>query len=312
MKIEWVTGKFEEFIADVAIKIGSSDPAVSIPVGSSFLFDGTTITFSGASYSGRGLRGAYEFNWYHKADSRPVSSPKSYRGARDVALSKAGALDLSQGPPKIIRHGSLAVHADEVDTVMRVDDRKSERTSSNQSVELGSKIDSRTPQVVTSATRARKFPIRHENADHEEDHGESMESRGGGNPGNATTDLRVVLDAIQSLNSRINDISTRVDSMKRESESGPQKGIDQSEPDIFDSPEEDMTDEIDPKVSKAISLMPTFPRDFSFSGKLKDRVDRVSAVYKSLPKSKKAEFISVIYLLEDQTARKALSKLFPV
>lgn len=323
MTITWQAGKYIEFVADVPLKIGSSDPAVSIPIGSVFLFDGTTLTFSGVNYPGRGLRNALNLGWYHPAEGEAVISPQSYRQDRAVAIAKAGALDLSHGAPIVVRQPRLAVYADEVDTVMRVEDRK-EKTEKNQSVQLGAKVDARSPQVVTSSTldRARKFPVKVE-GDHR---GHDLAPA----PTSSQDDmLSTILGAVQNLNKRIDTISNRVDTITSGTNSHYEEAprpeftkrtvkpkVEEPELDeefqFSDGDEgEEAQCEMDPKVAKAISIMPSFPKDFSFSGKVKDRVDRVSAVYKSLPKSKKAEFISTVYLLEDMTARKALSKLFP-
>lgn len=321
MTITWQAGKYIEFVADVPLKIGSSDPAVSIPIGSVFLFDGTTLTFSGVSYPGRGLRNALNLGWYHPAEGEAVISPQSYRQDRAVAIAKAGALDLSHGAPIVVRQPRLAVYADEVDTVMRVEDRK-EKTEKNQSVQLGAKVDARSPQVVTSSTldRARKFPVKVE-GDHR---GHDLAPA----PTSSQDDmLSTILGAVQNLNKRIDTISNRVDTITSGTNSHFEEALRSKytevqakakveEPELdeeFQSSDEDeeAQHEMDPKVVKAISIMPSFPKDFSFSGNVRDRVDRVGVFYKSLPKSKKTEFIATVYLLENAVARKALSKLFP-
>lgn len=159
--IKWQTNNFISFEATVPIKIGASDPAVSIPEGASFLFDGTTVRFNGSEYSAYGLRSAYLNNWFHLSDEDAVPAPVNATFDRPVALAKSGTLDMSHGAVPVKRKNKIDVIEAETDTIMRVKERTSEATSKTSSLNI--ETNNSKPKVVTARSlqneRSDRFPV---------------------------------------------------------------------------------------------------------------------------------------------------------
>lgn len=120
MEIKWERGKYIKFIAHMKIRVGGVNP-VAILKDDEFEYDGSVLKYAGAEYQSQGTRGACEKEWATRAGGSR-SAIENFSPSRNIASATSVNRDLS----RVQRNSSQALQTSTLDeqTVLDVSDRR--------------------------------------------------------------------------------------------------------------------------------------------------------------------------------------------
>lgn len=331
MSIKWQRGKYLKFFAKMKIRIGGKDNTVDkIEQGDEFEYDGSILKYAGAEVSSTGLRGAIDGGWasLKEDDEDPV---EAFVPSRNIAKATTVNRDLSR-----VQRGGVTMDTDSLDeeTVLEVSDRgKMEKASGGNSPKVLTKSDNRRGMsmgvseadsqegVTIGRVRSSAKVI----ADVAANPGlaSSIENRGLGKPilakGKTVQTEGITMKVSVSDMDRGQVVGGEDDGTVvgkvRHTKKASTEGIEVKDTSniragsIADEASKPRKVKIDTKVSPKIRMArridPNFPVDWSFKGRLSDRLAAAKS-HGITP-----EFLEALYAAEGDQFRKLLEKTFP-
>lgn len=328
MDIKWQRGKFIKFFAKIPIRVGGKDSVDKIDAGDEFEYDGSILKFAGAEMPTSSIRGVIAKDWASltEDDDSPVDA---FVATRDVAKSVSINKDLN----RVQRGGLTRVSAEEIDeeTILTIDDRgRMENAKMNDS-----------PRILTRDDNRRKIGIRPSISDTQEgvtvgrvrsaakvvvdvsknpETAGVIENRVLGKPvlkgnivnaegmsirmstGSASSSIGSAEDGVivgkvrKSTPVSTGGIEVKDTSRVRaasivEEAAKPRRAV--------------INTKLPPRIRIARMIDPDFPSDWSFSGKLADRLASVKE------HGVTSEFLEALYAAEGDQMRRALEKAYP-
>jgi len=333
MDIKWQRGKFIKFFAKMKIRVGGAN-AVDIQKGDEFEYDGSILKYGGAEIPSPQARGAIKEGWATttddgESDIAPVSP------TRNVAKATSVNRDLSRvarGPSQ-----QLQTDSQDEDTVLDVSDRRPDAKANpraqprvmmsgdnRRSMPINGGLEEAQEGVsigrVRTAAKLNTNVYSKEAARAKEDFNK-ME--GSGFIPNGKT---VVKEGV-SIKSNIGSVDKNVHLSQddegtvvgpvRKTKSASTGGIEVQDTSNIRSekkpvnggvkkPEPAKIDvSVSPKIRMARRIDPTFPDDWSFTGKLAERLSKVKE------HGATQTFLEALYAAEGDQMRKLLEKEFP-
>ena len=337
-EIRWQRGTFLKFYAKMKIRIGGANP-MEILQGDEFEYDGTILKYAGSEIPSPGVRSAVREGWATQNDSDEPSI-SAFRPSRKIASAQSINRDLS----RVQRDSADDMDTDHFDeeTVFDVADRRpdgdknlrarpnvmtrdhNQRGRMSVNPDVASSQDGVTVGRVRSAAR-----IKHDVTDPRTDSAiQGLEQRGLGRPemftrGPVTTQregvtIKTNMGGVDpGVNLSQEDQGVEIGRVRKTAR-GNAEGIevvdtsnirDKKPAKAGQKPAPAKAKKVDtslpPQVRIARNIDPNFPSDWSFTGKLAERIARVK---KHGPTP---EFLDALYAAEGDQMRKALVKAFP-
>ncbi len=322
--IKWQRGNYQKFFALMKIRVGGAN-AMDIQKGDEFEYDGSILKYSGMEIAQPQMRGAIQSGWASLVldESAPVDP---VRPTRNIAKAQTINKDLN----KVQRASPAAIETSSLDEdeVLRVTDRSSETKSpkiitaqDNRKSRLSVRSDTADDQGAVTIAKIRTsakadFDVSKSDAAKTLQQLENLSNVRADIDGKTVTREGVTIktnvgridrvamaeedDGIEvgrvrkSGSDHAEGISIRDTSNIRH---GSESSVTQSKPVIDRS--------LNPKIRIARSIDPSFPSDWSFEGKLADRLAAVKA------RDPSPEFLEALFAAEGDQMRKTLIKEFP-
>ena len=334
MNIKWQRGKFHTFYAKMKIRIGGKGDTIDkIEAEDEFEYDGSILKYAGAEIASTSLRGAIEGDWASltQDDDTKVDT---FMPSRNIAKATTINRDLSR-----VQRGGVEMTTDSLDeeTVLEVSDRgKMEKASGGASPKVLTKNNNRRGMSISDSEmdgqegvtigRVRSAAkIKVEDITKASGLARQIENRGLGKP---------ILDKGKVVRTEGITIKTSVSDMNRGSSviaGGEEEGVQVGKVrhtrqastegiEVKDTsniragsvaseamqPRKVAIDtKMSPKIRMARRIDPSFPSDWSFTGKLKDRLAAAEA-HGATP-----VFLEALYAAEGDQMRKALEEAYP-
>jgi hypothetical protein len=149
MEVKWQRGKFIRFFAKMKIRIGGRDNTVdTIYKDDEFEYDGSILKYAGAEISSTQLRGAIEAGWasFTQGNDEKVGT---FSPGRNIAKATTINRDLSR-----VQRGGNSMNTDSLDeeTVLEVNDRgKTEKAHVGQSPKVMTRVNNRRGVFVSDS-----------------------------------------------------------------------------------------------------------------------------------------------------------------
>lgn len=333
--MKWQRGQFNTFYAKMKIRIGGKDD-IAIADGDEFQYDGTILKYGGLEVNTIQLRGGIDNGWAG-LDQEDDSRPRAVIPTRNRAASQSVNRDLSH-----VQRVSSAIETDNMDedTVMQVSDRRPQATGRKV---MNVPTDTARPKVIRASTdsKVRKTPGGMVITDEVEEQG-GVDIGRIRTPASVTANVTdksgsAVIQRLEGIegsgyipHTEKEGISIRTTVGRGEEmidfsagkvigkvrhtdkDRGGAEGIsvrDTSGPQMNKSKKAagkvQINTKVDPKVRIAKAFDPDFPTDWSFSGKLAERLARVKQ-HGPTP-----QFLEALYAAEGDQMRKLLRSKFP-
>ena len=333
MNVKWQRGKFHKFYAKMKIRIGGKNDTIDkIEQNDEFEYDGSILKYAGAEISSIQLRGAIEGDWASLSPDDDTSV-EAFVPNRNIAKATTVNRDLSR-----VQRGGVEMTTDSLDeeTVLEVSDRgKMEKANGSAKPKVLTKENNRRGLFVSASDvdtqdgvtigRVRSAAKIVANVAANPGLASSIENRGLGKP---------VLDKGKVIHTEGVTIRTNVSDIDRSSISigGAEEGTvvgkvrhtknaSSEGIEIKDTSNiragsvaseaarprkaEPIDTKLAPKIRMARRIDPSFPSDWSFTGKLKDRMAAAKA-HGATP-----TFLEALYAAEGDQMRKALEEAYP-
>lgn len=325
MDIRWKRGEFRKFFAKMKIRVGSVGNAAGgvIQEGDEFEYDGSILKYAGAELQSTQLRGAVLNDWV-TIDENDTSGAEAFVAERRMAKSQTVNRDLSRVQRN--ERGSLGVDSLDEETVMEVSARGKMENSSK----------SATPKVLTSKNY-NKSMIKRSAEDDQEGVvvgrvrsaakikvdvaakpflAKDIENRGVGRP--ELIRKHVTETEGVTITTNVGNVDTSINMSDGDENGGKIVGtvrhskVSTEGMDIKDTSniknkktELKINENLPIKVKIARKIDENFPANWSFTGKLKDRLDAVKLHGES------SKFLDALYAAEGDQMRQALTKAYP-
>ena len=329
-QIKWQRGNYLKFYALMKIRVGGTVP-VDIQEGDEFDYDGSILRYAGAELGTPQLRGAIKNSWatLDESDVGAVSIA-AFKPGRNVAKTQSINTDLSR-----VSRGSLEpMETDSFDeeVVLKVSDRRPDSKNNPRAPAklltkdanrrtAGMRIDSEGGEDQEAVTVGRvRSPARLkvEDMTKSSSHGiaREIENRGLGRPElferegitfkttkNIDKNVRIAQDEDEGVVvGKIRRTDTRSSGASGDISIKDTSNI-RSTAASQTSAKIDM--KLSPKIRVALRIDPSFPTDWSFFGKMTDRLAAVKAHGES------PLFLDALYAAEGDQMRKMLSLKYP-
>ena len=334
MAIKWQRGKYSKFYAKMKIRIGGGkDNTVDmIHEGDEFEYDGSVLKYAGAEIMSTQLRGAIERNWATPFENEEACVD-AFVPTRDIAKSKTVNRDLS----RVQRGGYAVLETDSLDeeTVLEVSDRgKMEISRGGQSPKIltkdhnrrgmsvsASEVDSQDGVTIGRVRSAAKVIV---DVSAKPEAAKVIENRGVGKP--VLDRGKIVRTEGITIKTTVGDIDRSSITMGGEEEGTvvakvrhskrvSSEGIEVKDTsnirgeNLVNEASKPRKVEIDtklsPKIRMARRIDPNFPADWSFTGRLADRL-AAAENHGATP-----TFLEALYAAEGDQMRKSLEKAYP-
>jgi len=337
--IKWQRGKFLKFYAKMKIRIGGKDNTIDkIEQDDEFEYDGSILKYAGAEISSTQLRGAIEGGWASLSQDDDARV-EAFTPSRNVAKATTVNRDLSR-----VQRGGVDMSTDSLDeeTVLEVSDRgKMEKASGGAKPKILTKENNRRGMTISASDvdtqdgvtvgRVRSAAKLVADVIAKPGLAKVIENRGLGQPILAKPDKgKVIHTEGVTIRTSVSDIDRAsgviiggeeegvVVGKVRHSKKVSTEGIEVKDTSNIRSgavaaeaakPRKVAPEPIDMKLPAKIRMArridPTFPPDWSFSGKLKDRMAAAKA-HGATP-----TFLEALYAAEGDQMRKALETAYP-
>ena len=339
--IKWQRGSYQKFYALMKIRVGAADPK-SIPIdiqqGDEFEYDGQLLKYAGSEIHSPQLRGAIKNGWA-SLDSDGDSSVSPVKAERNIAKSQTINKDLS----KVQRsgHNPLDTEVRDEEIILNVSDRRDSKSDPKSRPNIMTHENNR--RVSTAGMRVETSEVEAQNAvsvgrvrspakinvdltKNSSINARDIESRGLGQPEmfNEKTIERegvTIKTNVGKTNRNVQHSDPSAGSVVgkvRHSKTASSDGVEvrdtsdiRSKSNILPvkantkaAPVEIDTN-VSPKVRMARRIYPSFPSDWEFTGKLKDRL---AAVVKHGPDP---DFLEALYTAEGDQMRAKLEEVYP-
>jgi hypothetical protein len=326
--IKWQRGSFLKFYSKMKIQIGAQK-GLSIQSGDEFEFDGSILKYGGMEINTVELRGAIKSDWASLSEDETYI-PESTTPSRNIAKAQTINTDLS----KVQRSSFKALEASSLDedTVMTVEDRRPKQGSSKV---LGVSIDNSSPRALTKES-VRSMPV---TKGYDDQEGVSIGRIR--TPTRLSSDVTkdvgladkltnlsgsgLIRDNIihkegVSIRTNVGKVDSKINSYEdtdggvevakvRHSRAASTEGIEvkdtSSRPSPIISKKVKIDTKLSPRVRIARVIDPSFPIDWSFEGKLSERLARAKEHGIS------DDFLQALYAAEGDQMRKKLETEFP-
>lgn len=319
--IKWQRGNFLKFYALMKIRVGGANP-MDIMKGDEFEYDGSILKYSGAEFSQPQMRGAVQSGWAslvldEEANVDPVKL------TRNIAKAQTINRDLNKvqrAAPTPIETSSL-----DEDEVLRVADRtaagkapkivtaQDNRKSRSMDIRSDTNDDQGAVTIAKIKTSAKATFSDVSKPDTDKTIRELE------NLSNVRADLQTKSVTREGVQITTNvgkvdktlliddDEGTSIGSVRKSSKDHVEGISIKDTSNIRESKVATnlINKSVPPKVRIARSIDPTFPSDWSFEGKLSDRLAAVKAVNPS------SEFLEALYAAEGDQMRRVLAKEYP-
>ena len=334
--IKWQRGKFLKFFAKMMIRVGGKDNTIDkINEGDEFEYDGSILKYAGAEISSSGVRGAIASGW---ASLSPDDNERveAFVPNRNIAKATTINRDLSR-----VQRGGVLMDTDSLDeeTVLEVSDRgKMEKARGGASPKVLTKehnrkgmimgrdlADTQEGVVVGRVRSAAKIKV--EDVTKEPGLASQIENRGLGRPilnksagktihTEGVTIKTSVSDMDRSSVNLDGDDEGTVVGKVRHTRQASTEGIEVKDTSNIRAgavaaaaakprKPEPIDTKLSPKIRMARRIDPTFPVDWSFQGKLKERLAAAKA------HGATSTFLEALYAAEGDQMRKALEEAYP-
>jgi hypothetical protein len=336
--IKWKRGEFIKFYALMKIRVGAADPK-SVPIdimeGDEFEYDGSLLKYGGSEMHSPQLRGAIKNNWVTTdPDEIGVTRVAAVQPVRNVAKSQTINRDLA----RVQRGDREPMETDSLDeeTVLQVSDRrpgsatnpravprKLEAQHNRRASTAGMRVENyqgdedQAGVVVGRVNSPAKIKV--DNMLDSRSHGiaRDLENRPVGRPElyhsegvTVKTNLGKVDRNVQIAQEDDGEVIGHV----RHSKAVSTDGIEVKDtsnirnkpiPPVQKAHTIKIDTKLSPKIRTARRIDPSFPGDWSFTGKLKDRLAAIKEHGES------PEFLEALYAAEGDQMRKQLEKAYP-
>jgi len=307
--IKWQRGTFQTLYANVRVRVGGTHDT-AIEKGDSFEYDGTILKYAGMELNSISLRGAVERDW--ASLSLDSDQPQSIHASRSVAKSQTVNKDLS----RVERLSSNSITSDSLDenTVMDISDRRSSDTSKKV---LGVPLNNSSPKAITrnnmsissedayaqeGVTVGRLRTSAKLDVDVTKDSGKSaskLENLSGSGFIRETIEKEGV-----SISMNTKKMSNTIE-VQDELEGTTVASVRHTDKETLKKTNGKLNKKLNPKLRIARVIDPSFPLDWSFAGKLAERLQRAKE------HGDTATFIQALYAAEGDQMRKLLEKEYP-
>lgn len=327
--IKWERNKFRTFYSQIKFHVGGEkDRNTSIEKGDSFEYDGMIVKYAGEEFPNPRLRGAYNQGWFTlEQDERRVAPVQPNR---NVARSQTKNDDLS----RVQRTAHMGQESLDEETVLHVHDRQQARQSAKgvgrtasghltqmdnrragQRVERmqveQSDLDLQDHVVVGRVNSPAKLGIVDMTSSQSHGLAQSIENRPLGNPVFVEKEGVSIKMSVGNVDPRVRedfeDTGRVVGKVRKSAVRGSSDGVEvldtSGTPGRRKSPEIDPS--LPPRIRVARRIDPDFPSDWSFSGKLAERLAAVKA------HGANPAFLEALYAAEGDQMRKKLEEAFP-
>jgi hypothetical protein len=318
MDIQWKRGEFQKFYANMKIRIGGSDVISSIEKGSEFEYDGQILRYAGVEIPQPSLRGAVKANWFSLSEF-DVKTPQSKVNLRNIAKSQTVLKGVNS-----VQRAAPNMQVDQLDeeTVLNIGDRQEamkqgrhlskDDNRSARGMEIKESIEDQEGVVVGKVRSAAKTVTDVSSSDY------SAKLNKLNNPDpigkkpdmirTSSTEGITITSNVEKMRSAIQVDESEgvvVGSVKETDNSDRVEGIamggkkSKSQSQVADP------SSLKPRVRIAKMIYPEFPESWNFTGKLKERMERVKS-YGENPK-----FLEALYAAEGDQFRKILEQEYP-
>ena len=317
----WQRGKYIKFYAKMKIRVGGTNP-VDVQKGDEFEYDGSILKYSGMELSSPQLRGAIENGWATR-ESTEEELVESFRPSRNIAKSQTINKDLNN--VQRISAKKITTSAVDENEILKVSDRGSSsnsnpkilRNTDNRKANMSIQSSTTDSQDAVSIGRVRTSARTVFNDVDKSDSIKKIHDLE--NLSGVRADLfqkRVEkegvvitsnLGSVSSITEQDNDQGRVVSSVRKASKIS-SEGISVKDTSSVRSQKvgETKNEKIaDPRIRIAKSIYPSFPINWSFTGKLSERLENVKKHGIS------PEFLEALYAAEGDQMRKMLVKEFP-
>lgn len=332
MDIKWQRGKFLKFYAKMKIRIGGKGDSIDkIEQNDEFEYDGSILKYAGAEVSSTQLRGAIQNGWasLSQDDDEPV---EAFVASRNVARATTVNRDLSR-----VQRGGVDMSTDSLDeeTVLQVSDRgKMEKAKGGASPKVltqennrrgmtvsRSEVDTQDGVTVGRVRSAAKVTV---DVVAQPGLASAIENRGLGKP--VLAKGKTIHTEGVTIRTSVSDIDRSaitiggeeegtVVGKVRHSKKASSEGIDIKDTsniragsvaaEAAKPRKVEIDTKLSPKIRMARRIDPNFPADWSFAGRLKDRMAAAKA-HGATP-----VFLEALYAAEGDQMRKELEKAYP-
>lgn len=333
LNIKWKRNEFNVYYAKQNINVGG-EKSIKINKGEEFEYDGTILKYAGAEIQSSSFRGTFTAGWVSESpvDQDDEVNIPSFKPVRNIAKSQSVNSDLAN----VQRGGSRTMDSDDSDenVVLNVSDRENARNSAKGHLtsddnrmsarNLRVKSDPVDDQgaVVIGKVRTSTHLVANVADNKASALKDSLENLSGSG---YLRDDRSRKNIIQregvTIKTNIGNVdrNSRVSSeadgtvvgQVRKSQSGREtEGITvQDTSGIRNKPAvkvaAPINTKINPRIRIARSIDPNFPADWSFEGKLQDRLAAIK------DHGVTPEFLEAVYAAEGDQMRKCMVKAFP-
>jgi hypothetical protein len=337
MDIKWQRGKFLKFYARMKIRVGGSNP-VDIQSGDEFEYDGSILKYGGAEIASPQTRGAVKEGWV-------TTSADDEGGVSAVSPSRniANATSVNRDLSKVQRGGVQQLQTDSLDeeTVLDVADRRPNTKADPRAQprvmtrennhRAGMRVESGAAEQQEGVTVGRvrtaasfkgnvydagkaglKEKLENLTGSGFIPNGKTVQKEGVSirtNVGSVDRRAQVSQDDDGTVVGKVRHtkpVSEGIEvrdtsNIRNEKKNGGQNGHVQKPA----GKAEKIDVSVSPKIRMARRIDPSFPADWSFSGKLAERLSNVKE-HGATP-----TFLEALYAAEGDQMRKALTKAYP-
>jgi len=318
MDIQWQRGEFKKFYANMKIRIGGSDVINSIEKGSEFEYDGQILKYAGADIPQPSLRGAIKADWASSSEAA-MQIPIAKNNQRNVAKSQS----VLQGVNSVQRSSpNMQVEQFDEETVMNVSDRQEAMKQgrhlskaddkSARGMKIMESIENQEGVVIGKVRSAAKtvtdvsgsdFSNKLSSLNNPDPIGKKPEFISHSEGIEIKTNMGAMHSSIQVEESEGNVVGT----VRHTDDQSQVEGISMGGKKTANAAKSKVTNfnSLKPRIRIAKRIYSDFPESWDFTGKLKERMERVKSYGDS------QEFLEALYAAEGDQFRKALEQEYP-
>lgn len=326
MDVIWKRGEYIKLFATMKVRLGSNAHGVThIEAGDIAEFDGTMLKYSGAEFACPSLRGAVKAEWLIPEEYSPgAQTPQATIPQRQIAKAQTINTDLS----RVQRSPVASMESSEVDeeTVLNVSDRSekvegSTRTEPKKLVRVTDQ-DGKVVGKIRSAAKATPVDVSRDS-----EYARTLDAvelpkpigkipvkntitREGvhitSNVGSVSQDIQELNDEGTVVGKVRKTDKNRVEGIEiKDTSKSAVQATQQNQQVPMSNGKVKINTKIPPQIRIAQYIYPDFPSDWSFTGKMKERLDQIGD-YKNNP-----AFLEALYAAEGDNVRRILQAEYP-
>jgi hypothetical protein len=327
MDIQWQRGNYHKFLARMKIRIGQNSQGImQIEQGDEIEYDGTILKYAGAEITSPSLRGAIKTGWLVSVGNDISDLPQSVQPHRKIAKAQTINTDLS----KVQRSDSGVLETADIDeqTILSISDRQDKGkpgvTERPEPRKLTASVKKGVQDQDGEVVGRIRSPAKAESVDvsRDTDYGKKLNELEMPKPIGKKPNQNVILKEGVEIKTNVGSVSPTINEEEnegtvigkvRKSEKISSEGISvedtssrQSKPGLhLNSNGLKIDMKIPTRIRIARHIKPDFPIDWSFDGKLSERMNTLKS-YGTDPQT-----LEAVYAAEGDNFRRALEKEFP-